>query len=203
MIRRTFLASLAALPFANMAFAQAKPLSLRELSAYLNSLKDAQGAFTQINADGSKSKGKFYLKRPGRMRFEYEPPNAAMVVAGQGTLAIFDQKSNTGPQQYPLIKTPLHIILKRKVNLAASGMVVAHQFDGTNTSITAQDPENPNYGNVKLVFSAKPATLRQWIVTDESGQRTTVKLGQLQTDKRLKGGLFDIKKLIRTGTANR
>lgn len=178
-------------------------MSLKEISRYLNSLKNAEGAFTQANPDGTLSRGKFFLKRPGRMRFEYEPPNAALVVAGQGTLAIFDTKSNTGPQQYPLIRTPLHIILKDRVNLSASGMVVAHKHNGVSTSITAQDPKNPNYGNVKLVFTDKPTELRQWVVTDESGQKTTVVLGKLATDKRIKGSLFDIKKLIEKGVPRR
>ena len=203
MIRRTFLTALAALPFAAPSFGAAQKLSLKELSKYLNSLKNAQGEFVQYNPDGSRSKGTFYLKRPGRMRFEYQPPNDSLVVAGQSKLAIFDKRSNTGPQQYPLIKTPLHIILKSRVNLGTSSMVVAHQHDGETTSITAQDPKNPKYGNVKLIFSDQPTQLRKWVVTDESGQKTTVVLGKLTTGKRLKGALFDIDRIIREGTASR
>ncbi|MDR6263179.1 MULTISPECIES: outer membrane lipoprotein carrier protein LolA [Rhodobacterales] len=203
MKRRTLLGALAALSIASPVMAQTKPLSLDQLSSYLNSLTNAEGAFTQVNPDGTLSKGTFYLKRPGRMRFEYEPPNDALVVAGQGTLAIFDKKSNAGPQQYPLHRTPLHIILKDTVNLNTSGMVVAHEHDGTATTITAQDPEHPTYGNVKLVFTDNPTELRQWIVTDESGQKTTVVLGKLVKDKRLQARLFDVAKIIKEGDIKR
>ncbi len=199
MKRRLFLGGLAALPLAAPALANAKPLSLNEISKYLNGLNSAKGAFTQVNPDGTLSKGTFYIKRPGRMRFEYAAPNDALVIAGQSRLAIFDGRSNAGPQQYPLHKTPLHIILKKNVNLNASGMVTAHQHDGTSTSITAQDPEHPNYGNVKLVFTDKPTELRQWIVTDESGQKTTVILGELNKKANIPGRLFDIDRIVKEG----
>jgi outer membrane lipoprotein-sorting protein len=197
MKRRTFLSGIAAAHLANPVFAQTKRLSLADLSTYLNSLVSAEGAFTQVNADGTLSKGVFYLMRPGRMRFEYAAPDDSLVIAGQGKLAIFDNRSNTGPQQYPLNKTPLSIILKDTVNLNASGMIVAHENDGTATSITAQDPEHPNYGTVQLVFTDKPTELRQWIVTDETGQKTTVILGKLDKKKQLNPNLFDISGIIK------
>lgn len=203
MKKRTFLAGLAALSFAPAVQAQTMQLSLSEISSYLNSLINAQGAFTQINTDGSLSKGTFYLKRPGRMRFEYGGRDAALVVAGQGNLAVFDKKSNAGPQQYPLRRTPLHIILKKDVNLGQSGMVTAHSFDGTTTSITAQDPEHPNHGNVKLVFSDSPTELRQWVVTDQSGNKTTVVLGKLDKTSRVPSQLFDIASLVKNNGETR
>lgn len=203
MKKRTFLAGLAALSFAPAVQAQTKQLSLAEISTYLNSLVNATGAFTQINTDGSLSKGMFYLKRPGRMRFEYDGRDAALVVAGQGNLAIFDKKSNAGPQQYPLRRTPLHIILQKDVNLGQSGMVTAHSFDGTTTSVTAQDPEHPNHGNVKLVFSDSPTELRQWIVTDQSGNKTTVILGELDKTSHVPSRLFDIASLVKNNGETR
>lgn len=203
MIRREFLGAFAAavtLPLAAPARAASK-IPLGELSRYLNGLKTAKGGFTQINPDGSLDKGKFYLARPGRMRFEYAGKNAALVIAGQGKLAIFDKKSNQGPQQYPLYQTPLNIILRERVNLQQSGMLMGHDSDGKSTSITAQDPEHPNYGNVKLVFTDNPTELRQWVVTDEGGRRTTVVLGRLETGGRLPTGLFDIDRLVKEGSA--
>ncbi len=199
MKRRLFLVALAALPLAAPALAASQPLSLNAISKYLNELLSAKGAFTQVNPDGTLSKGTFYIKRPGRMRFEYEPPNDALVIAGQSKLAIFDNRSNAGPQQYPLHKTPLHIILKKNVNLNTSGMITAHQHDGTSTSITAQDPKHPNYGYVKLVFTDQPTELRQWIITDERGQKTTVILGKLDKKTRLSGRLFDIDHIVKEG----
>ena len=70
--------------------AEAEILSLNALSAYLNDLQTVQGAFTQINDDGSISTGQLYLKRPGRVRFEYNAPDSALVVAGAGAVVIDD-----------------------------------------------------------------------------------------------------------------
>jgi outer membrane lipoprotein-sorting protein len=160
--------------------AAAQQLSLGALSQYLNSLTTAQAEFTQINADGTISTGTIYIKRPGRARFEYNPPEQTLVLASAGQLAIFDAKSNTGPEQYPLERTPLNLILARNVDLTRNNMVVGQSYDGTATTVTAQDPENPQYGNIQLTFTANPTELRQWVITDDAGQQTTVILGELQ-----------------------
>jgi outer membrane lipoprotein-sorting protein len=170
----------------------AERLSLNAISNYLNALKTAKTSFTQINDDGTIATGTIYIRRPGRIRFEYDPPQAALVMAGGGQVAIFDDKSNQPPEQYPLKRTPLNLILKRNVDLAKANMVVGHQFDGTVTSVIAQDPENPEFGTIQLVFSGPPVALRQWVITTEDGGQTTVVLGQLETDIRLAARLFDI-----------
>jgi outer membrane lipoprotein-sorting protein len=190
MITRRFILALAL--YAGALPAAAQQLSLDDLSAYLNGLQTAQGGFTQINADGTLSTGTIYIKRPGRMRFEYAPPDNSMVIAGGGRLAIFDPRSNTGPEQYPLNQTPLKIILERVVDLAARDMVTGHTSDGTTTTVTAQDPERPELGNIQLVFTANPIELRQWIVTDDTGQQTTVILNDLATGMTIRDVLFNI-----------
>ncbi len=171
----------------------AAELSLGQISGYLNSFATAQGDFTQINDDGSISTGKIWLKRPGRARFEYAPPNAALVLAGQGAVAIFDPKSNTGPETYPLKQTPLSIVLRKNVDLEGSEMVVGKSFDGTSTTVTAMDPENPEYGNIQLVFTDAPVQLRQWVINDQSGGATTVVLGRMSFDTRVSNSMFDIR----------
>jgi outer membrane lipoprotein-sorting protein len=159
--------------------AQAQQLSLGQVSGYLNQLRTATGGFTQINSDGTLSTGQIYIKRPGRIRFEYNPPDRSLMVAGGGQVAIFDPRSNTGPDQYPLNQTPLKIILEENVDFGRARMVTGHTSDGTSTTITAQDPDNPQYGNIKMVFTANPVELRQWIVTDDVGTQTTVILNDL------------------------
>lgn len=172
-----------------VAFADRLPLAA--VSDYLNGLVTAQGPFTQINDDGSLSTGTLYLHRPGRARFEYDPPDSGVVVAGGGAVVIHDPKSNQPPETYPLKRTPLSIILDRKVDLARANMVVGHDFDGTSTVITAQDPENPDYGRIELMFTADPVELRKWVIHDGSGGQTTVILGGLQTGGQLSDTLFD------------
>jgi outer membrane lipoprotein-sorting protein len=172
--------------------AGAEKLSLDQLSVYLNDLVSAKGGFTQVNPDNTLSKGNFMIKRPGRMRFEYSQPNPALVVASSGQIAIFDKKSTAGPQGFPLGKSPLAIILKKDVNLRASGLIVSHVEEGPLTKVIAQDPKHPDYGKIQLVFTADPVELRQWIVTDHSGQKTTVILGGLDKGVNLPENLFDI-----------
>ena len=195
MLKRFFLApalvAMTALP------ATAQKLSLDALSAYLNGMKTVEAEFTQISDDGSVQTGKLYIKRPGRMRFEYSPPGRALVLANNNTVAIFDGRSNQPPESYPLKRTPLSIILDRTVDLGRANMVVGHDYDGTATIVTAQDPENPEYGNIQLKFTADPVELRQWIVNDNAGGRTTVILGATKTDVSLNNRIFDIQRLVR------
>ncbi|SLN42979.1 LolA family protein [Roseisalinus antarcticus] len=172
--------------------AQAQQLSLAEISRYLNSFTTAEGEFTQINADGTISTGQIYIKRPGRIRFEYNPPDGSLVIAGGGAVAIFDPQSDRNPERYPLAETPLKIVLEANVDLSRSGMVTEHSFDGTATTVTAQDPQRPELGSIQMKFTGSPAELRQWIVTDESGTRTTVILGDLARNVAINDARFNI-----------
>ncbi|NNL18624.1 MAG: outer membrane lipoprotein carrier protein LolA [Boseongicola sp.] len=192
MHRRIFLASgAAALIAARPAFAQ--QLSLNVISAYLNEIETAQSPFTQVNDDGTLVTGTLYIRRPGRMRFEYDPPTDLLVVAGAGQVGIFDGKSNVGAaERYPLSRTPLNLILEQSVDLARRNMVVGHEFDGTATVVTAQDPAHPEYGSIALKFTDSPVELRQWIIRDGQGATTTVILGQLVQGAPIPARLFDI-----------
>lgn len=170
----------------------AEKLSLGALSNYLNALQTAKGPFTQVNSDGTISTGTIYIRRPGRVRFEYAPPDRSLVIAGGGQVAVFDAKSNTGPEQFPLAKTPLNLILARTVDLGRSGMVVGHESDGPTTTVVARDPDRPEIGTIRLVFTGDPIELRQWVITDETGAQTTVILGGLTKGGRFPATLFDI-----------
>lgn len=171
--------------------AVAETISLNAISRYLNDMKTAKGAFTQINDDGTISTGTIYIKRPGRIRFEYNPPDRSLVLASGGAVIIHDPKSNEPPESYPLDRTPLSIILARTVDLNRAKMVVGHRSDGKSTTVTAQDPAHPEYGNIELVFTGKPVELRQWVINDDAGSRTTVVLGELTKGGQLNNALFN------------
>ena len=175
----------------------AQKLSLGQVSGYLNSFTTAEGQFTQINADGTISTGTIFIKRPGRIRFEYNPPEESLVVAGGGQVAIFDPRSNSGPDRYPLSQTPLSIILERNINFTRTDMVAGHTSDGTTTTVTAQDPDHPEYGKIQMIYTSSPIELRQWIITDDTDQRTTVILGDLAKDGRVPDILFNIQREMR------
>jgi outer membrane lipoprotein-sorting protein len=190
MIKTLLLAPILSLGLALPAMADKIPLG--QLSAYMNSLQTAIGDFTQINDDGSITTGRILIRRPGRARFEYAPPDKSLVIAGSGQVAVFDPKSNLPPEQFPLSRTPLSLILARNVDLSQSNMVVAHSDDGTATTIRVQDPKHPEYGNIELKFTANPVELRQWIITNDAGSQTTVILGDLDKSARIPAGTFNI-----------
>ncbi|MFP7570933.1 LolA family protein [Marivita sp. S2033] len=190
-MRIRFLALIAALTLVSVLPAQAQQISLNALSNYLNQLTSAEGSFTQINADGSISTGTIYLRRPGKVRFEYNPPEQALVMANNNAVVVFDNKLGGEPETYPLNRTPLGLILARNVDLGRANMVTQHGYDGTATTVTAQDPQHPEYGSIQLKFTGNPVELRQWIITDDGGSQTTVILGALER-KQLADRLFNI-----------
>ncbi|MEM1006181.1 MAG: outer membrane lipoprotein carrier protein LolA [Pseudomonadota bacterium] len=179
----------------------AEKLPLSQISNYLNGLKTVQTTFTQVNDDGSLSTGKLWMERPGKMRFEYDPPNSAVVLARSGSVKIFDPKSNQPPEQYPLRRTPLSLVLARNVNLDQANMVVGHDFDGTATVVIAQDPKNPDTGRIELMFTDNPIELRKWVIHDNAGSQTTVLLGALTQGESLDQRLFSTR--TRSGSGDR
>ncbi|WP_424967118.1 LolA family protein [Dinoroseobacter sp. S375] len=198
MKRRDFtalaLAGLLAPSFSTPALAQSGGLiPLSEISAYLRGLDLAQAPFTQRNADGSTSTGTLFLRRPGRARFEYDPPAEALVMVGGGTVAIFDDKGDPTPESYPLRRTPLSVILSRNVDLAGSDAIFAHRLDGELTTVFAHDPKNPQYGQIALQFAPGPTRLSRWVITGEAGERTVIELGTLTRPGQLSNNLFNIK----------
>lgn len=196
MNRRTLILSAAAAALARPADAQSsgQPIPLAELSAYFNGFRTAEADFTQINPDGTLATGRLMIQRPGRVRFEYDPPDRNLVLATGGSVNVFDARSNVEPSVYPLNRTPLNLILAERVDLTRARMVVRHFAEGPTTSVIAQDPDFPEYGQIRLVFSAGPVELRQWVVTDDTGRDTTVILGRLRTGGTLSSALFDVER---------
>ncbi len=191
MDRRAFLlAALGAITVTRRAAAE--PIGLAALSQYLDTFTTAEAQFSQVNPDGTLSTGRVWIRRPGRMRFEYDGPSGDLVIASGGSVAVIDRKSNQPPTQFPISRTPLSLILAPQVDLTRAQMVVDHRAEGNTTVVVAQDPERPEYGQLRLVFTDNPIELRQWKVTDDAGRETTVILGEMRTGMSLPGRLFDV-----------
>lgn len=186
-MKRLVLAALAALLALPLA---AAPLPLPTLSAYLNGLAQFETTFRQANSDGSTSSGHIYVHRPGRMRLEYDPPEKSVVIVAGEQVVVFDGKSNEPPQQYPLARTPLNLILAPQIDLGTAKMVAGLAEVKGLTHVVAQDPAHPDYGNIELIFAANPVKLTGWVLTDDSGNQTVVQLGDFQTDQSLSPALF-------------
>lgn len=190
MHRRAFIAASVAAFVARPA--AAAELTLDQISGYLNSFFSAKASFTQVNYDGTQSSGRLLIRRPGRMRFEYAPPDESIVIAGQGTVAVFDDRSNEPPTEFQLGLTPLKLILSDMIDLRQERMVTDVAFDGTETIVTLQDPKHPEYGALRLHF-ADPPKLTRWTVVDGGASETTVILSEFETGMRLPNTLFDVR----------
>jgi len=164
---------------------------LTRVDNYLSGLTNLQGNFLQVGPDGSLAQGKFYLRRPGRMRFQYDPPEKLLVVADGTWVAVKDGFS--AAQRYPLGSTPLGILLDDHVDLAKEVKVLAVERQPGALRITLADKNDNAPGNITLIFDAPDLQLRQWIVTDAQGLQTTVALRNIQSGIRADNALFVLK----------
>ena len=171
---------------------RAEKISLSNLSSYLESIKKVSGSFTQINSDKTVSTGTIFLFRPGRMRMEYKTPDNSLVIVGGSQIAVFDSKSNTDPRVFPLRKTPLNILLRKKINLKTSDIVIRHEEVENSTIVLLQDPKLSSYGSLKLVFVDHPVTLRQWVITNEMGDQTVLKFKDFINQPNMSSDKFNI-----------
>lgn len=170
---------------------------LDEISDYLDTLTSVEADFVQYNPDGSAMTGTMYLKRPGRVRFEYDGSNAPLVLINGGQVAVFDPLSNEPPFRFPVSATPLDTILGRDVDLT-DGSIDTHLMEsGDFTILNAQDPKFAEYGYVSLVFDTDPLMLRQWVVIDGAGQQTTIALKTIKANAGIRTSVFNIRSEMR------
>ncbi|MDA9301955.1 outer membrane lipoprotein carrier protein LolA [Amylibacter sp.] len=170
----------------------AEKISLDDLNDYINGLSTVKANFEQINSDGSIDTGVLYIRRPGKMRLEYAAPNNALVIAGAGSVAIFDDKTKNGPTLFPLKHTPLNLLLGKNVNLNNSYMISDHGINGENTFIIVQDAKRVARGKIKMVFSNNPIALISWTITDQSNRETKIKLSEFKEKIKIPLYLFSI-----------
>ena len=163
-----------------------------KLSAYLRQLSTMKGSFIQVAPNGRISEGEFAIRRPGRMRFEYSPPDPTLLVVDGFWAAVLDEENDRSIDRFPLSETPLNLILKEDVDLAAEGVIAAVQADTDEYRITAVDPEGEAQGDITLIFDRNPLQLKQWIVTDALGQTTTIVLRAAEIGGPINNELFVI-----------
>ncbi len=191
MNRRTLLLALAAFPLA-AALPAAAAVDVTPVERYLQGLRTARGRFTQTNPNGSTQTGTFYLAKPGRIRFEYDNPPGAMVIADGSWVGVFDPKSNRNPTRYPLARTPLSLLLRDRLSLTEPGLVLGATQDAAGIAITVVDPRAPQEGRMVMSFAPSPVALLRWEITTKTGQRTRVALSDLKTGVALDSSLFNI-----------
>jgi outer membrane lipoprotein-sorting protein len=162
------------------------------VSAYLSSLSTLVGNFVQIGPDGSKTKGDFYIQKPGKVRFEYDPPSPIAIVADGSSVAVRDRKLAT-QDIYPLSQTPLRYLLSDRIDLMKDTNVVSVTADDLYVSVTIEEKQVLiGTSRLMLMIGAKDGQLKQWTVTDPQGYDTTVAIYNLDTTKKVDPNLFKI-----------
>ncbi len=171
----------------------AKQLALLErISNYLSNLRTLVGEFKQIAPDGKQSSGDFYLLKPGRVRFDYNPPSPIELIADGRSVVVRDR--NLASQDVMAIsQTPLRFLLADRIDLLRDTNVVAVYGDNVFSTVVIEERQivRGTY-RVMLMFDARTMELRQWVVTDPQGRDTTVVVYNLDTVTKPDPELFKI-----------
>jgi outer membrane lipoprotein-sorting protein len=169
-----------------------------KISSYLSSLQTLIGNFVQVGPDGSKTKGQFFIQKPGKVRFEYESPNPIAIVADGSMVAIRDRNLST-QDLYPLSQTPLRYLLSDRIDLMKDTNVVSVTADDLFISVTIEERQLlTGTSRLMLMVGAKDGQLKQWTVTDPQGYDTTVAVYNLDTSRKIDPGMFKIDMTDRT-----
>lgn len=177
------------------ALTQADTLELQQMSAYLNGIHTMTAHFRQVADNGAVSGGKLWVARPGRMRFEYEPPNPITLLADSNYMYYWDKELHQ-VSKYELRSTPAWFLLRDPISFGTDVTVTAIQRVASTVGVTVVENEQPDAGSLTLVFTENPLVLRQWIVVDQQGKTTTVTLSDLKFGMALDPTLFQYQYLF-------
>ncbi len=206
MIRRSFVAMLALLAAAPSVFAQ-EPRRLtedelaliREINARNSAVKTMVGRFLQIDTQGQRIEGTFYIERPGKVLFRYNPPSSEQIVSVGRGFYVIDRKEQTR-YAYPQDKVPLRQFLDSDIDLLKANVVaVAHSDD--YFSITLQDDTPAGIVKVALVFDRESKDLKQWVLTQPSGAELTFSLYDVEMGVEIPKSFFYIDPTFRAVSA--
>jgi outer membrane lipoprotein-sorting protein len=186
------IAGLAALSAGGAARAALPPPDAEAIDAvqqYLNGVHTLEAAFQQVAPNGAISTGKVYLQRPGKLRFDYDPPSQILIVATDWRLIYWDGSIDQ-ENVIPIAKTPLGFLLDEHISLSGDVTVTDVSFPPEEIAIAVIRTAAADQGHVVLVFGKRPMELRRWTVTDAQGLTTQILLSDLQTNLPLDPELF-------------
>jgi outer membrane lipoprotein-sorting protein len=162
------------------------------VSAYLSNVRVLSGKFVQVGPDGGKSEGEFYLQKPGRVRFDYNPPSPIELIADGQSVVVRDRKLAT-QDLYPLSQTPLRFLLADNIDLMRDTNLIGVYADDVFVTVVIEERQIiGGTHRLMLMFGAKDYQLRQWTVTDPQGYDTTVAVYNLNTTRQPDPSLFRI-----------
>jgi outer membrane lipoprotein-sorting protein len=187
MKRRSFLSLLpvlaapALISVAHAQLAASPPRSARDLSdiarieAYLNGIHTLKARFLQVDGNGNSIGGDVWMQRPGRVRFEYDPPDRMLLVAGHGLLVYYDPAVRQTSNLF-LANTPLGLLLEDNLRLSGAVTVTGLARAKGQIQVTLVRTATPRDGTITLIFATDPLTLRSWVIRDAQGRQTQVSL---------------------------
>ena len=208
MQRRLFLGAAAALAAAPAAAQPARPAPpaapppraaqpatidravVARVEAYLNSLRTLRARFLQVGQNGASAQGTALISRPGRMRFDYDPPEPLLLVASGGQVMMYDRELRQ-PSTVPAGSTPLGLLLRPEIRLAGDITVTGTERTGGFLRVSMHRTGSPAEGRLTLSFAEDPLQLRQWTVIDAQARETRVTLYEVEVGPRLDNRLFD------------
>jgi outer membrane lipoprotein-sorting protein len=169
--------------------------TLERIDAYLNSLRVMSGSFTQVGPDGSRTQGKFWVSKPGKLRFQYSPPSRVELIADGRSVAVRDRKLNT-QDLYLLRQTPLRFLLANKIDLIEDSKVVSVFTEPEWVTVVLEEGSSlGGKSRIQLMFSGSDYTLKQWTVTDAQGYDTTVAIFDVDTTSKPADKMFHINEI--------
>ena len=163
-----------------------------KVSNYLSNVQTLIGDFVQIGPDGRRTEGQFFIQKPGKVRFEYNPPSPVEIIADGKSVVVRDRNLAT-MQLVPLSQTPLRFLLSDKIDLMRDTNVVGVSADDTFVTVVIEESQTlVGTSRLMMMVGAKDYQLRQWTVTDPQGYDTTVAVYNLDTTKKPDPDLFTI-----------
>ncbi|MFL5022557.1 MAG: outer-membrane lipoprotein carrier protein LolA [Microvirga sp.] len=161
-------------------------------NAYFTNLSTLVADFTQVGGDGRRQGGTLYLQRPGKVRFEYDPPATLQVIADGRSVAVRDRKLAT-QDLYSISQTPLKFLLRERVNLGQDIRITGIINDGDSVRINLEDSSTlGGTSRIALYFDSQVESLNQWRIVDAQGFQTVVVLGRIERGRRIDQDLFKI-----------
>jgi outer membrane lipoprotein-sorting protein len=168
---------------------QASGQDLARIEAYLNGIHSLRARFVQTAPDGGVSQGVALMQRPGRMRFQYDPPTPFLLVANYGILVFHDSQLNQ-TTNIPLSRTPLGILLGDRTTLSGDVTVTRFVRLPGQLQVSLVRTGNPGEGTLSLFFADNPLTLRQWVMVDQQGKKTQVSFTNMEMGASIDPNLF-------------
>ncbi len=170
-------------------YRDARAQALAQANRTLNAVTRLQGRFVQNSPDGSRATGTFYLQRPGKLRFEYNPPATLLIISDGATVSTHDSALRT-TDRTPLRNTPLNLVLRGHVDLERDANVTRVARQGDWLFVNVRDRNGLADGQLTLWFVGPNVDLRAWDVVDATGARTRVTLNGLSMPTSLDPALF-------------